>query len=99
MPRSSRWLIAAGYLTPPTTLGLAWLFAPAGLGRLGGGALIAITLMVATVLAGLFLLAGVLTALEERVQARAQFRWYDYALVAAGLLPFVALGLTSLWPR
>ena len=98
MPRSSRWLIAAGYLTPAGVLGLAWLSVPAGAGDLGGAAWFALALLVAAVLAGLLFLAGAATAIEALVRARGRFRWYDYALLTAGVAPLLALAIGVLRP-
>jgi len=98
MSRTARWLIAAGYLTPAVLVGAAWLVIISGVGDFGGRFAFAFAFMGAMALAGVLLLAGVLTALEALVRARGQFRWYDYAMLAAGVAPWVAVGIIELWP-
>jgi hypothetical protein len=97
MPRSSRWLIAAGYLMPFALLGVAWLSAPAGIGEFGGEVWYSLALVGGIVLAALLLLAGVVIGLAALVRGRGQFRGSDHAFLVAGVAPLVALGIGVFW--
>jgi hypothetical protein len=101
MPSSARWLILAGYLTPPVVTGAVALLLPRSAGELGGAAAFALALMAALVLSGVWFLAGTLTGADAVRLARQEgrrVRWFDYLLLAAGALPLVGIAVALALP-
>jgi hypothetical protein len=96
VPRTIRWCIAAGYVTPFALVGIALVAMPRDMGDLGGSAALALTMMAGVALGGVLLLASSAAGIILMVRDGRRARWSDFGFIAAGVAPLIAIAIDLL---
>jgi hypothetical protein len=94
MPSSARWLIVAGYAVPAALLAGVLVLLPWNLGRLGGAAVVSLTLLLALVIGALLILVGVVISIDAMRKPTSRWRWFDYLLLIAGIGPLAGVAIS-----
>ena len=93
LPTPTRWCIFLAYSVPLVVITLSMWFIPSSAGRFGGAVALIGPVAVSGVASTILLLVGVTSALISMIRTRGRYRWYDYLLTVAGILPLVVLAV------